>query len=745
MMTPRGKGPVVLVALLGAALGAFVWARGVVRAASPQTPVPAAAEDAAQRELQAVQDLLARATAEFEGAQQSRSIVLLDDIIARLEGLRRQGTLLPRGREILLQCYELRGRAYYNIGLQEKASESFRLLIQIQPQYTLSRDKVSPKIVDYFASVKKALVGYLAVSSHPPGARVTLNGEFLSLTDFFPVEILAGEYIVELTREGYRTETLNVSIAPKATETREVDMVRTAASAIFVTEPPGVEIWVDGVLRTTSAGSLPPERFDAARAKGLDPARASAPTEIGNLAPGTHNFEFRKKCHEGFKTTLDLPDPQDYDEPPVLLEESLASLSLKSDPPGAKILLDGEAMGVTPRDLESVCSGKHRLEVKHTYGKFIKDLTLARNESITLDCPIRPSLAFLGVVAESAAGERNVPEVEEKLLQNLTAIATLNFIPAPRETVDRILDSEKVTRRSLVATGGRGAEADVIRRVTEKLAATLDVQGFLVAVLPDERLQRTATLQLLAAGNAVPDPWDVTYAESASYLRFISAVDQKATLYRPWTGLILVDTSLFDGTPVLRVVPGSPAAQAGIQAGEILYSAEGKPVKRAIDLLALVDAGKPKDKLSLHVRTPAGATRAVELTLGETPQEVPLNDASLLYNKVMMDLRQQVDAYPGTEPAAFARLNLALCAMHFGDFAAAHSHLVKAKAELPQRPGLSQGTALYYLGLALENLGNEYRKEALEAYRAAAAVKDATLFNNDGPAVAPLASRRSAP
>ena len=104
-----------------------------------------------------------------------------------------------------------------------------------------------------------------------------------------------------------------------------------------------------------------------------------------------------------------------------------------------------------------------------------------------------------------------------------------------------------------------------------------------------------------------------------------------------------------------------------------------------------------------------------------------------------------MDGYPGTEAAAFARLNLALCAMHFGDFAAAHSHLVKAKAELPQRPGLSQGTALYYLGLALENLGTEYRKEALEAYRAAAAVKDATLFNNDGPAVAPLASRRSAP
>ena len=113
--------------------------------------------------------------------QQSRSIVLFDEIVSRLETLRRQGSLPPRGREILAQAYELRGRAYYNIGLQEKAAESFRSLVQFQPQYVISREKVSPKVVDFFNSVKKALVGYLAVSTRPAGARVSLNGEFLSL------------------------------------------------------------------------------------------------------------------------------------------------------------------------------------------------------------------------------------------------------------------------------------------------------------------------------------------------------------------------------------------------------------------------------------------------------------------------------------------------------------------------------------------------------------------------------------
>ena len=107
-----------------------------------------------------------------------------------------------------------------------------------------------------------------------------------------------------------------------------------------------------------------------------------------------------------------------------------------------------------------------------------------------------------------------------------------------------------------------------------------------------------------------------------------------------------------------------------------------------------------------------------------------------------MDLRQQVEGYPGTEAAAFARLNLALCAMHFGDFAAAHEHLLKARTELPQRPGISQGTALYYLGpgpgAARLQEGSGGR---LPGGRRG--FKDATLFNNDGPAVAPLAARRA--
>lgn len=730
-------------ARLSLSLAVLLLAAPALAQAPPGAP---AAPDPRATEVASAEELLAQAVAEVEADRLGRALPLLDDVAARLEALRREAPLDERARAVLVQAHELRGRAYFTTGQEPKATEAFRALVQVKPGHVLSRERVSPKIVAFYDGVKKGMVGSLAVSSQPAGARVLLDGELLGVTDFFPQEVLAGEHQVEVRKDGHNPEARTVFVAARATETLQLELVRNAASAFLITDPAGVEVWVDGKLLATTDGSLDPALQPRAIEGGLDPGRASARLEIPAIVPGTHEFELRKRCHEPLRLTVELPEPQDYEIAPQRLAESLASLQLQSDPPGGRILLDGQPMGVTPKTLEGVCSGRHLLEVKHAAGKFVQEVVLARDEALTLDCPIRPSLAYLGVVTEGTVPERALAEAESRLLEPLARIRSLNFFPAPADKVARVLEAERLELRSLVGA----AEADQVRRATEKLAATLEVQGFLIGVLPDEKLQRRATLHLLAAGNTVADRWEVVLAEAVSFERFLAAVDRRTEPERPWAGLVTVDTQLHDGVPILRVVPHGPAAEAGLQPGEVVYAADGQPVARTADLRAAVASRRPGDRLPLSVRSapthyhqPGGTGRVVELTLGRTPQEIPLNDPALLYNKVMMDLRQQVEGYPGTETAAFARLNLGLCALHFADFAGAHEHLLKARTELPARPGLSQGTAAYYLGLALERLN--YRQEAAGAYRAAAAFAEATLFDNDGPSVAALAARRSAP
>ena len=210
---------------------------------------------------------------------------------------------------------------------RRRPRSSFRSLIQLQPGYTLCKEKVSPKIVDHFNSVKKALVGYLAVTSRPAGARVSLNGKFLGLTDFFPLEVLAGEYTVEVSREGYQTETRSREHRAAARPRRSSwSCCAPLASLFFVTEPAGVEIWLDGQLRATTSGTLAPEYAEAVRAKGLDPRapRRARRSPTSRWAPTSSSCG--KKCYEAVRARWRSRRPQDYDAEPVRLEESLASL-----------------------------------------------------------------------------------------------------------------------------------------------------------------------------------------------------------------------------------------------------------------------------------------------------------------------------------------------------------------------------------------------------------------------------------
>ncbi|HVQ24890.1 MAG TPA: hypothetical protein VMV01_06925, partial [Planctomycetota bacterium] len=131
------------------ALAAAALLLTVPLAAFAQQPAPAEPAAALQAEVQAAQDALARAVAEFDGPQQSRSIVVFDELIARLEALGPR-SLPQRGKDILAQAYEYRGRAYFGIGLSEKASDNFRQLVQLKPDSSLSKERISPKIVELF-------------------------------------------------------------------------------------------------------------------------------------------------------------------------------------------------------------------------------------------------------------------------------------------------------------------------------------------------------------------------------------------------------------------------------------------------------------------------------------------------------------------------------------------------------------------------------------------------------------------
>jgi putative serine protease PepD len=75
---------------------------------------------------------------------------------------------------------------------------------------------------------------------------------------------------------------------------------------------------------------------------------------------------------------------------------------------------------------------------------------------------------------------------------------------------------------------------------------------------------------------------------------------------------------------VACIVKGGPADSAGLKAGDVITSLDGKPVANYEALTAAIGAAKPGDKVTVTV-TNKGATRTVTVTLGSRPNSTSNN------------------------------------------------------------------------------------------------------------------------
>jgi membrane-associated protease RseP (regulator of RpoE activity) len=77
-----------------------------------------------------------------------------------------------------------------------------------------------------------------------------------------------------------------------------------------------------------------------------------------------------------------------------------------------------------------------------------------------------------------------------------------------------------------------------------------------------------------------------------------------------------VSTAASGGAQVESVESGTPAATAGLKAGDVVVAVDGTQVGSADDLVTALQAHAPCDKVTLTVDDSSGAARTVPVTLG---------------------------------------------------------------------------------------------------------------------------------
>jgi S1-C subfamily serine protease len=73
------------------------------------------------------------------------------------------------------------------------------------------------------------------------------------------------------------------------------------------------------------------------------------------------------------------------------------------------------------------------------------------------------------------------------------------------------------------------------------------------------------------------------------------------------------------GAAVAGVLTGSPAAQAGLKAGDVITAVDGDAVTSASDLSSLIAAHHPGDKVTVTWTDSSGAQRSASVTLVKGP------------------------------------------------------------------------------------------------------------------------------
>lgn len=97
------------------------------------------------------------------------------------------------------------------------------------------------------------LPGTLTVLSSPPGARIYLNEQFKANAPF-STNIPATRYVIRAEAKGYDQQVCTNSVVFGAESVAEFNLVKSSGTILLSTEPPGINVYLDGDFKGTTLG-----------------------------------------------------------------------------------------------------------------------------------------------------------------------------------------------------------------------------------------------------------------------------------------------------------------------------------------------------------------------------------------------------------------------------------------------------------------------------------------------------------
>jgi tetratricopeptide (TPR) repeat protein len=711
---------------------------------APASPARAQQEEDLTENLRAMREAYDRARERIDELDFASAVRELQALIDPRQATASSASL--EEQEVLCQAYDLRARAYFNLGNLKAAEADFESLIRLDPSYAIDRQTLSPKVVDLFDQVRRRLVGILRLQIDPPRARVRLDGESVDAAAPTGIGLLAGSHALRVEMEGFDPYTETIAAAGGAEVRRAVRLRPNRRTLEFITVPAGVSVTVDGAPAGTSIGPAPPEVEALAGQFQFDPRLASAPLAVPMVTAGEHKVTFDRDCFVSqtltVKVEIDAEQNRALRFSPVLMKDAKTELQISSVPPGADVVVDGARQGTTPVTLTGLCGGDRDITItKADVGRWSERVRVVVGQANALNVHLRPTLLYAGTFRLDEWGRAVWSDEDKPLLEALAkGLKTLNIVRQPQvqEEIRAAIIKWMITDPR-EARSGTILPPEILKDAAERTGADLVLAGLTTTDDPDHGW----TLALYSVLHTAPDIIRLRTDRDEGLRPFLERLDRAPAETEAWWGMGLADTGLPPGGPlVVRILPGSPAAKAGVRVGDRLQMVGTTQVTGVRDALKALQGESAR---AGGVRAPALLTlaggdgpRTARLQPGESPAVIPLTEAGVLYNRALAEFRLRARAASEDSLRGVAALNLGITFMHFRAYDKALGEGL-SRADLPQGSGIAAGTVQYYRGLCALRKGDP--DAAKNSFQAAAKSVGSTLESSDGPSAASAAAR----
>ncbi|HUQ50873.1 MAG TPA: PEGA domain-containing protein, partial [Gammaproteobacteria bacterium] len=234
--------------------------------------------------------------------------------------------------------------------------------------------------VAWFAFTAKSV----ALDIQPPPTAMSLPSTLLKLKLGDRFLLRSGSHRVAAELPGYYPLDTNVEVGPLSRQTIELNLTKLPGLVTITTEPEvAAQVSVDGM------------------------PLGMTPLVDAELTPGVHRLEFNAPRHLAEVRELEVGGGGERQSLAATLTPAYAVVSLRTDPPGATVLVDGAETGVTPAEIE-IDSGEHELEVRLAgYNAWSDKILVAANQPQQLP-DVKLALADGRVELASAPSEASV-------------------------------------------------------------------------------------------------------------------------------------------------------------------------------------------------------------------------------------------------------------------------------------------------------------------------------------------------